>query len=77
MSMDLNSEMKDFFGESGRCYQVIRISSKTTPPEHVWHVKVRSAQGYLSHEAKAAAIDCGSGIDRATNTHEHWRKLWD
>jgi hypothetical protein len=72
--MRVNSEVRDFYGESGKAYLVIYITAESETP--TWHVKFKTANGYEATEAKAAAIDCGSGLSETAITHEHWRKLW-
>ena len=70
--LDIEVNVKEFFGASGVCYVIVRTKS---PKGYAWKAFVRNANGYQKVEAKAAAKDCGAVIDDA-NTHQAWKQLW-
>jgi hypothetical protein len=48
---------RKFYGQSGKVYFV------TWSEETHWHAFIENAQGFVSHVAKTAAIDCGAVDD--------------
>jgi hypothetical protein len=56
-------DIRTFIGASGRTYVAFRTRRDAV------HV-------FAETEAKAAAMDCGSGLPRTASTRDHWDVLW-